>query len=124
MTRLRPLGKSTRTEVVGCSMLAKCSNPSCSTPFRYLKGGNLFRLEGDAAFRKGEFSQVEYFWLCDSCSSTMTLRLSEDEVVVAVPLPKQIRGVTRSVTPIVDRKRWIVTPQYELSLSQSKVGIA
>ncbi len=86
-------------------MLAKCSNPSCSAPFRYLQGGRLFRLEGDGAVRSGESSRVEYFWLCGSCSSRMTLHLGEDEAVVAAPLRKPNRAVADGKTLIsVQRK--------------------
>jgi hypothetical protein len=75
------------TEVVGCSMLAKCSNPSCFVIFRSLQDGKLFRLESDPVLR-ADNSRVEYFWLCGHCSSTMTLRLGGDGTVVTVPLSK------------------------------------
>ncbi len=78
-------------------MLAKCSNPSCSTPFLHLKGGRLFRLESDPAFRSSEPDRLEYFWLCPHCSPAMTLRLSEDGTVVTVPLPERIRSVPGDV---------------------------
>lgn len=87
-------------------MLAKCSNPSCFTPFRYLEHGKLFRLEGDPALGTSTCNRAEYFWLCDRCSSTMTLRLGEGETVAAVPIPEPIRGVPDAVPLIsVDRKR-------------------
>jgi hypothetical protein len=47
-------------------MLGKCSNPSCSAPFRYLQNGQLFRLESDPVLRTSKFNQPEYFWLCVS----------------------------------------------------------
>ncbi len=78
-------------------MVAKCSNPSCSAPFHYLKEGRLFRLESDAATRSSKFIRVEYFWLCDRCSSAMTLRLGEDGTVVTVLLPQPIRGARDGV---------------------------
>ena len=86
-------------------MLAKCSNPSCSVPFRRLHDGRLFRLESDPAHRKDKSNHVEYFWLCHRCSSTMTLRLGKDGTVVAVPIPKPIRGVPDNVALLsADRK--------------------
>ena len=98
-----------RTEAVGYSMLAKCSNPSCSAPFRYLGNGKLFRLEEDPALRTCQSNRREYFWLCDGCSSTMTRHLGEDETVVAVPLPGSIRGVPGGVALISkDRKRGLL----------------
>jgi hypothetical protein len=57
-------------------MLAKCANPSCSTPFRYLEAGKLFRLEDDPREALGAH-KPEYFWLCSNCSESMTLRLDE-----------------------------------------------
>lgn len=57
-------------------MLAKCANPSCSTPFRYLEAGKLFRLEDDPREARGGH-KPEYFWLCNHCSENMTLLLDE-----------------------------------------------
>ena len=58
-------------------MVAKCANSTCGTAFRYLREGRLFRLEPDPAFDSGaEFDHsIEYFWLCEACSDSMTLRL-------------------------------------------------
>jgi hypothetical protein len=78
-------------------MVAKCSNPSCSTSFHYLKEGSLFRLESEPAARPPKFIRVEYFWLCQRCSGAMTLRLGEDGTVIAVPLPGPIPGVSDDV---------------------------
>ena len=57
-------------------MLAKCTNPLCSTPFRYLEAGRLFRVETDPRDSLDR-KTPEYFWLCRNCSATMTLRLDE-----------------------------------------------
>ncbi len=78
-------------------MVAKCSNPSCSTSFHYLKEGSLFRLESEPAGRPSNFIRVEYFWLCQGCSRAMTLRLEEDGTVIAVPLPEPVPGVPDDV---------------------------
>lgn len=80
-------------------MVAKCSNPSCSTSFHYLKEGSLFRLESEPTARPSKFSRVEYFWLCQKCSCAMTLRLGEDGTVIAVPLPEPVPGVPDDVAP-------------------------
>ena len=79
---------------VGYGMLAKCSNPSCSAVFRHLREGRLFRLENDHTLKS---TRVEYFWLCQHCSPTMTLRVAENETVVAVLLPEPIRGAPEEV---------------------------
>ena len=69
-------------------MLTKCINPSCSARFLRLNHGKLFRLEDDSVVRRDQSSGVEYFWLCDGCSSIMTLHLGEDGRVVVVPISK------------------------------------
>ncbi len=61
-------------------MVTKCANPSCSAPFQYLRGGKLFLVDlarspsgterGSTTVRK---RAVEYFWLCDRCSSELTV---------------------------------------------------
>lgn len=80
-------------------MVAKCSNPSCSAPFRYLEDGRLFRLERDPALGASQSKRVEYFWLCQRCSSTMTLRLREDGSVIPVVLPEPTRALPDGVAP-------------------------
>ncbi len=90
-------------------MVAKCSNQSCSASFRSLKEGRLFRLESDPAFCSSESNRLEYFWLCDHCSSTMTLRLGEDGTVGTVLLPTAIRGVPDVVAlTLVHRKKGLL----------------
>jgi hypothetical protein len=79
-------------------MLAKCSNPSCFAPFLRLGIGRLYLLEADPPLHTDKFERTEYFWLCDACSATMTLRLTEDEKVAVVPLPKGIRKLPYGVS--------------------------
>jgi hypothetical protein len=67
-------------------MLAKCTNPSCSKPFRYLHEGKLFRLEAGQPNGRSSYQRREWFWLCDECTSKVTLRVEVGEVV-AMPLP-------------------------------------
>ena len=87
-------------------MIAKCSNPSCSTSFLYFKEGRLFRLEHDPTLG---LNRVEYFWLCPGCSSTMTLRLSEDGTVVTVLIPEPFRCVPEGVAlTLADRKKGLM----------------
>jgi hypothetical protein len=106
-------------------MVAKCSNPSCSVSFRSLKEGRLFRLENDPAFRSSESSRLEYFWLCDHCSSTMTLRLTADGTVVTVLLPESIRGVSDGVAlTSADRARGLLLRRVSSPLSEHLGGRA
>jgi len=64
-------------------MLAKCANPACSVPFRYLHEGKLFRLDvgaGPPAVSGHAPRQLQYFWLCEGCARTMTLEMRDGEV--------------------------------------------
>jgi hypothetical protein len=71
----------------------------------YFKEGRLFRLEREPTFGS-KSNRVEYFWLCPGCSSTMTLRLSENGTVVTVLIPELFRGVPEGLAlTSVDRKK-------------------
>jgi hypothetical protein len=63
-------------------MLAKCANPSCSTPLVYLREGKIFMMEspqsqtdkdGAIVSRPRPSNRVEHFWLCGPCAAQMTL---------------------------------------------------
>jgi hypothetical protein len=63
-------------------MLAKCANPSCSTPLVYLREGKIFMVEspqsplqllGATPTKAKAANHVEHFWLCGPCASEMTL---------------------------------------------------
>lgn len=56
-------------------MVAKCLNPTCSAPFRYLSDGRIFHLEIPVAGDNGTSRKREYFWLCDRCCSRFTVVL-------------------------------------------------
>ena len=73
-------------------MLSKCANPNCSASFRYLHEGKLFRVGratngngGSNGSGKKVPQQLEYFWLCDSCASLMTLARGKDGHIKTVP---------------------------------------
>ena len=86
-------------------MLTKCSNPPCSASFQSLEDGKLFRLEPDGVLRTGEPKRIEYYWLCERCASTMTLRLGDHDKVIAVALPAPLQGVPDNVPgALVDRR--------------------
>jgi len=77
-------------------MLHKCANSECSNPFRRLEEGKLFQVEvGPSPIlasgrgmsqRRRQVRHVERFWLCDKCSSLLTLTFEKGKVVT-VPLP-------------------------------------
>jgi len=63
-------------------MLAKCANPSCSTPLVYLREGKIFMVESPQSrtdkddvivLRAKSPNRVEHFWLCGPCAAHMTL---------------------------------------------------
>jgi len=61
-------------------MIATCANPTCCKPFRYLRGGRLFLLEVAASNAEGSEAmgaygrKREYFWLCERCAPTTTIK--------------------------------------------------
>jgi len=77
-------------------MLSKCANPSCTSSFRYLHQGRLFRFEIELQENVREDipdkprRYLEYFWLCDECSASMTLCYDHDSGVRAVHLAQKI----------------------------------
>jgi hypothetical protein len=68
-------------------MVTKCANPDCSIPLRYLRDGRLFQFEVRSPAPSRKLSrQVAHFWLCGSCSSTLTLAFDATSGVRVVPL--------------------------------------
>lgn len=74
-------------------MLAKCANPSCSTPLVYLREGKIFMVEtvqsqtgtdGAILIRSKSSNRVEHFWLCGPCSVEMTLTYDRQRGVEVV----------------------------------------
>lgn len=80
--RLESHHPSERAEAL---MVSKCANPECSAQFRYLHQGQLFQRDtlpldqGDPSGRR----HVEFFWLCEECSTKMTLVYSKERGVTA-----------------------------------------
>ncbi len=106
-------------------MLDKCSNPSCSASFRFLQDGKLFRLERDprgnnATTDSSRSRRVEYYWLCEPCASTMTLRLGDDDCVEAVALPPALQYSPASLGLFLsDRKHGLLLHSVNSWLSSS-----
>lgn len=82
-------------------MLSKCANPRCTTPFRYLHEGKLFRVEIPTALGNSKTpaengrkppKRTELFWLCDPCSALMTVTYMKDVGVTTLPLPTHSAG--------------------------------
>jgi len=82
-------------------MLHKCANPACPSLFRSLSVGKLFVLETD--FGEGftpprsrshrSLRRMERYWLCDGCSSLLTLTFERGRGMITVPLPARNRRV-------------------------------
>lgn len=78
-------------------MIAKCANPECGAPFRYLREGRIFQVDMDPGghrivgpFLVGEGGpphRLEHFWLCGECARTLTLVVDPERGVVVAPLP-------------------------------------
>lgn len=65
-------------------MVSKCLNPQCSATFRSLRDGRLFRIDFEAALRRGHSQLssrrtrvIEDFWLCSDCAQSMTIKLDD-----------------------------------------------
>lgn len=74
-------------------MLQKCANPSCTAPFRSLREGKLFLAETQPQGPSRPFDgdrrkprRREHFWLCDACSTHLTLRFDAERGMLTVPL--------------------------------------
>ncbi len=80
-------------------MLAKCANPSCNTPFLYLREGRLYQMEvGEAlpgapqsrpAEDRKPTRRLEFFWLCGRCSRRMSLAFQPGRGIVVIPASAQ-----------------------------------
>lgn len=84
-------------------MLHKCANPACSVNFRDLNRGKLFTVEAPPTktfagvpTKKRPSRHVEHYWLCDQCSSALTLVFESGRGVATVPLlPREKFGLRR-----------------------------
>ena len=82
-------------------MLSKCANPACGAKFQYLRTGKLFAIEhrnstqGNTSATGFEFvmrDRLRYFWLCSSCSRSMTIQASSAGGVRIAPARNIHRG--------------------------------
>jgi len=67
-------------------MVAKCINPYCNRPFRYLDHGKLFVTEYPPTLAAGPLHvrKREHFWLCEDCSRSMTVAIRHEHDRVAI----------------------------------------
>ena len=76
-------------------MVSNCANPRCAGIFRYLHQGKLFQFEASREVQ--DPNQIERFWLCASCASTMTLvrESHTDEIAIVLLKPMRKRPSTQ-----------------------------
>src|ERR1700674_2353921 len=78
-------------------MLYKCANTACVNLFRSMSEGKLFQIQMAAqpVFRTRTMKtrrhraspSFEHYWLCDNCSSVLTLTFASKSGLTTVPLP-------------------------------------
>jgi len=81
-------------------MLSKCANPACSTPFRYLRDGKLFEIQTNtedvnSLGSRKPVRRVEFFWLCGSCSTELTVINDQEKGAMIVPIPQATQFLVR-----------------------------
>jgi len=65
-------------------MLSKCANPVCPMTFRYIHEGRLYvidprdALAGQKPKCSSRSGQLEYAWLCSTCSVYLTIQIDEE----------------------------------------------
>jgi hypothetical protein len=94
----------------GDLMLSKCANPTCPTTFRYLHEGRLYviaprkTLTGCKPRCSSKSGQLEYAWLCSSCSLYLTIQIDE-EVGMRVVRKFEAKNGSKFGTPPYDRNK-------------------
>jgi hypothetical protein len=89
-------------------MLSKCANPTCPTTFRYLHEGRLYVIAPKEALARhkprcsSKSGQLEYAWLCSSCSLYLTIHFDE-EFETRVVWKLQAKNGSKFGTPANDR---------------------
>lgn len=84
-------------------MLSKCSNPTCTAHFRYLRTGRLFRFDardgawtGNGAIQKAP-KGTEFFWLCEDCAAKFTLVSDAAAGMRIISLPLRALGAAAAL---------------------------
>jgi hypothetical protein len=83
------------TQAKASSMLHKCANPDCSRLFRRMTEGKLFVVETDSPLpltglgtkkqRARSPRRLEYRWLCDDCSTYLSIVAERGRGAITVP---------------------------------------
>jgi hypothetical protein len=100
-------------------MLAKCANPSCSHPFRYLHEGKLYRVEL-VHVDGGSGPKSEWFWLCNQCSAQITLRVESSRLIAVTQTPAKVKASSQGKARSTDNsKRLVKSYENETCATQS-----
>jgi hypothetical protein len=86
-------------------VLSKCANPACLARLQYLRKGRIFKIETSTASSESKNSsnrRIEYFWLCERCTQTLTVVL-ENGVVTTRSLHLQLAKIVSQENPEKDR---------------------
>ena len=109
-------------------MISRCANPACGVPFHYLRHGCLYRFDiKSPAFPCNDVPNaicslkpsraVVFFWLCERCSASYSLRFDSRTGVALVPRPSSSdihdnRACGRSrIEPVTRSDREISKPE-------------
>ena len=64
-------------------MTTQCANKACGTRFRYFRSGKIYLIDFKSNANGAHHGRdVEYFWLCGSCSLKMRVSLNSDGNVI------------------------------------------
>jgi len=91
-------------------MLSKCANPTCPITFRYLHEGRLYLIASRETLaahkprRSSKSGQLEYAWLCSSCSLYLTIRIDE-EFGTRVVRKLELKNGSKFGTPASDMNK-------------------
>jgi len=85
-------------------MISRCANPACSAHFLYLHEGRVFRIVRDSMnVREMQLGvdptlkkhpQVEFYWLCKTCSVKMTIVYRKESGVIVQPLRAALKAAS------------------------------
>ena len=98
-------------------MNVQCANPECCAELKYLRGGRLYLMDRERAPKIEDAQRSvtttapidpklrRYFWLCQSCAQTFTLRRWTDQ---GIELAARRRPAVSVLHPRVHDHDWML----------------